>query len=310
MALLLLLLLASILYAAGEKGKPAIEDEEEKYTIYSNQNELIYDDNDRLQSNWLLFNQNEQCADFTRELWSARRDNGKRLVGGVEGEFAKKLFGKDINQESCQLACVERGSMKSLAHAVFPESVHNVDIKDLRSAQSWLFTECQRMELGMVSYHKEPIDVYWVDTSTQQPKKCGDLLYGEKHTLWQVTSLGHRFTGITRFSKEKVIDYTVSYNAIIVVNGPGPSQQDEVDFTDEIERTLDFEFRRSGTISRTFTELGFDKGRLPDDLWNSITAYYYNNRDNRAIEEWGGKSGKGVYVNWWEAPVYMIGMPW
>jgi hypothetical protein len=32
-------------------------------------------------------------------------------------------------------------------------------------------------------------------------------------------------------------------------------------------------------VKRTFTPLGFSKGRLPDDVFASMREFYYNNRD-------------------------------
>lgn len=65
------------------------------------------------------------------------------------------------------------------------------------------------------------------------------------------------------------------------------------------------EWHRAHRVTRTFTAYGFNKGRLPLDLWGSISAYYYNNRDNRILEEW---DSKGLYVNWWEVDVFFIPM--
>ncbi len=36
---------------------------------------------------------------------------------------------------------------------------------------------------------------------------------------------------------------------------------------------------------------------MPLEVFGSMRAYYYNNRDNMIREDWGGK---GLYVNWWE----------
>jgi hypothetical protein len=52
--------------------------------------------------------------------------------------------------------------------------------------------------------------------------------------------------------------------------------------------------------------VGFNRGRLPADLYGSISGYHYNNRDNRVPEEW---NDGGVIVNWWEAEVWMIHIP-
>jgi hypothetical protein len=67
------------------------------------------------------------------------------------------------------------------------------------------------------------------------------------------------------------------------------------------------EWNRANRVTRTFTGLGFAKGRMPTELWSSISSYYYNNREHKIIEEW---DSKGLYVNWWERDVYFIPMPW
>ena len=64
---------------------------------------------------------------------------------------------------------------------------------------------------------------------------------------------------------------------------------------------------RSQRITRTFTELGFNVGKVPEDLWASMISYYNNNADMYHREEW---ENKGVHVNWWEVDAHMIGMPW
>jgi len=38
-------------------------------------------------------------------------------------------------------------------------------------------------------------------------------------------------------------------------------------------------------MKRTFSPLGFAMGRLPDDLFASIGAYYYNNAIKAIFEE-------------------------
>jgi len=60
-------------------------------------------------------------------------------------------------------------------------------------------------------------------------------------------------------------------------------------------------------VPRTFSELGFKKGRLPDDIFASMGSFYYNNRHNKVREEW---TGKGVFVNWWETDCSFIQIPW
>jgi hypothetical protein len=74
-----------------------------------------------------------------------------------------------------------------------------------------------------------------------------------------------------------------------------------------VRNTFSAEWARAHRVQRTFTEFGFARGKVPMDLWGSISSYYYNNRNNKVLEEW---DSKGLYVNWWERDVYMIPMPW
>lgn len=74
-----------------------------------------------------------------------------------------------------------------------------------------------------------------------------------------------------------------------------------------VKHTFKMEWNRANRVARTFTPFGFSKGRMPTDLWASVSAYYYNNRNNRVLEEW---DSKGLYVNWWERDVFFIPMPW
>jgi hypothetical protein len=75
----------------------------------------------------------------------------------------------------------------------------------------------------------------------------------------------------------------------------------------QVRQTFDAEWDRAHLIKRTFTEFGFNRRKLPQDLWNSLQTYYYNNRDHAVREEW---ETKGLFVNWWEVDPYMIVMPW
>jgi hypothetical protein len=52
--------------------------------------------------------------------------------------------------------------------------------------------------------------------------------------------------------------------------------------TSQVKQTLRMEWDRAHRIQRTFTEFGFNKGKLPNDLWASISSYYYNNRSKLA----------------------------
>lgn len=63
----------------------------------------------------------------------------------------------------------------------------------------------------------------------------------------------------------------------------------------------------SSKVKRTFSPLGFKKGKLPPDVFALTSAFYYNNAQNVVREEW---KNKGVFVNWWETDVLFLQLPW
>lgn len=133
-----------------------------------------------------------------------------------------------------------------------------------------------------------------------------DLKHGEKHTAWQQTYLGHTFEIRDKVTDEVLKRVTVEHNAIIPIGSPKSSLMVR-DVRTQVKNTFRAEWERAHRVQRTFTDLGFNRGKLPKDLWGSISAYYYNNRMNKVLEEW---DSKGVFVNWWETDVYFIPMPW
>jgi len=149
----------------------------------------------------------------------------------------------------------------------------------------------------------------------------------EKHTSWQQSFLGHHFRVRDEVTNEILGDYVVEYNAINVVGISPPRLQHRDNIAQRVEqsfvahtyflpmlslmyhfhRRLQHEWDRSNRVKRTFTEVGFTKGKLPLDLYSSMSSYHYNNRFNRIYEEW---NTGGVVVNWWEANVFMTLMHW
>ena len=89
---------------------------------------------------------------------------------------------------------------------------------------------------------------------------------------------------------ELLVTTLIEYDGFQVIGDAGSyiSQQNN---TLRIHDTLRAEWERSRRIKRTFTEFGFSKARVPDDLWGSISSYYYNNRNSKVREEWEKKVG-------------------
>ena len=137
---------------------------------------------------------------------------------------------------------------------------------------------------------------------------------GEKNTIWQESFLGHTFEAVNSVTKEVLGTYLIEGDSYLSIgefkSGVDPTFKPAgyPNLQAAVQDTFDTEWHRSREVKRTFTELGFAKGRLPSDLYNSISTYYYNNRNNYALEEWG--ANKGIFVNWWEVDALVIIMPW
>lgn len=147
--------------------------------------------------------------------------------------------------------------------------------------------------------------IYWINNKGRRVK-VADLKRGERNTAWHNSFLGHRFEIVDSINGQVLSNVTVKYHSINPI-GSAPSALTKREVSKQVMNTFVAEWDRAHRVKRTFTEFGFDKGRLPHDLWGSISAYYYNNRHAKVIEEW---DSKGLYVNWWEADVFMIPMPW
>jgi hypothetical protein len=90
---------------------------------------------------------------------------------------------------------------------------------------------------------------------------------------------------------ELVGTYVMKFDSFFVIGNNFKPKVDR-NVTEQVADTFKNEYGRSLQVKRTFTELGFSIGKLPRDLWGSISAYYYNNQMNKIREEWDTK-GKG-----------------
>eukprot|EP01036_Dinobryon_divergens_P037626 gene37626-49268_t len=101
-------------------------------------------------------------------------------------------------------------------------------------------------------------------------------------------------------------EYRAQYNGFHPIGDAGSMVGKSVGNEEQgVKHLFQSEFIRSRRVKRTFTEFGFNKGRLPDDVWGSMQTYYYNNRFNYVREEYSD-----VSINWYEVPPLFLGMPW
>ena len=108
---------------------------------------------------------------------------------------------------------------------------------------------------------------------------------GERKTTFIDTFISHKFElydsqpNEDPLQNELLMSWTIPNHGIIgYKNYEFPNVPVE-SVERQVQQTLKNEWRRHEVVKRTFSPLAFDKGRLPDDLYASLGAYWYNNRD-------------------------------
>jgi len=268
--------------------------------LFSSISDLPLDDKGHLESQWLLFPIGK-CGDKILSSWNAN-DMAVRKVAYVSDDLAASLFGYDGHD--CSAVCLERGVPSSYIKYPLPEQIYHEGHDDL---VNWLNERCQALELGFVSYEENPLKVYWISPDGSR-YELATMEKGERHTFWTNTRLGHEFEIVDSVTQEVLGRYVAEYNAFYPIGDSGTFVGTEVGNEEAgVNGNFMSEFYRHDRVKRTFTELGFSKGRLPEDVWGSMQAYYYNNQNNACREEY---ENKGFTVNWYQVDPLFIGMPW
>ena len=292
------------------------------------------DESGNLKHNYLVY-PSGKCEEAVEAAWHEVAGE-MRTPMKVTGDLEDKFFSNPRSQQAmssgdgnCPMICLNMGMpstymFKSPEYLIYSGKRDSIKFKAYNNAADdyeksedfnapfsmtdWLNDACQRVESGWVNYHTDDILMNWIKfDGTKVP--LGVLERGEKKTIWQTTSLGHRFILEDKSTGEVLYDERILHEGFKVIGDSGTGVgKNNTDPTIEIKRTLDAEWDRAHRVKRTFTELGFAVGRVTDDLWASIVTYYNANEMNFHNEEWMKKGG--VHVNWWEVDAYMIGIPW
>ena len=278
---------------------------ESRIRVASTLSGLPYDENSHLASHLLVFPASGPCASLIENIVFAKNsDLYGHIPIALEGEAAATYF-KDIpttatSVTECPALCLERGVDSSLVAYPMPHKYYNPTTnEDHTSFVNFLSSlSCGRVEFGFINYFHKNLSLQWVDPSTQEHKPLYYLLQKEKNTRFIHTFIGHRFVAIDTDDESVVMDHTVEFNGVIGIQNH-INVHEVRDIRNAVEQTMGGEWRKHLQVKRTFSALGFDKGRLPDDIFGSMRSYYYNNRNppHRLMEEW---DSKGVYVNYWE----------
>jgi hypothetical protein len=167
------------------------------------------------------------------------------------------------------------------------------------------------------SSFSQPVAVYWVSETDGSKVFNAKLNPGERSTNFITSFIGHQFVvhdtqpNQDDYTQNQIVfEFTVLNNGVVGFGNHRQPMVPKESVAEEVRNTLVNEWNRHSKVKRTFSPLGFDKGRLPDDLYASLSSYYYNNRNppHLVLEEWGRH--KGVFVNYWEADVNFIQIPW
>ena len=285
--------------------------------------DLEWDAYGHLSKNYLFYSDTLSCANVIQEAWSVRTDFKNRDLMAMSQEFADEMewYINHIGNPAdvCKFVAVDLGVPRDKVAHVVPTKVTEINLTstprrdNINKLRVWLSDFVMRVEVGFLNWKPNVCEMYWInDQVGGQRVYLGDLERKEKATQWQTTTLGHRFEIVDKVTNESYGIFEAKYSQFVVL-GETPKEEymgydvNHEQIARDVKATFEQEWRRAHRVKRTFTSLGFNKARLPDDLWASITTYYYNNKKNCAHEEWGGK---GVFVNWWEVPSWMIGIPW
>jgi hypothetical protein len=326
--LLLFLVTNSVVHALAEGG--ATTTEESQYLdipwIDSIPDDLWYDENDKLATHYLVFPAPDEDDEKDCIPWSYKVPYGFQSIG-LSGRALEQVFGgveatatgtaaattdTTVSTDgACRAACLERGTDRSVAHAVLPyKHYHSETDGDFTL---WFKSKCHEVEVCFVNYHDRdhPIQSYWARHGAAGNKNSFaphmEIKYGEKNTRCFFSFIGHQFQ-IVDHRGILLDEFTIDFSLVKGFGESPPSgDMSERSVEAEVIRDLKNEWNKHNQVKRTFSTLGFAKGRLPDDVFATMAAFYYNNRFHKVREEW---AGKGVFVNWWETEVFFIQIPW
>mmetsp|Transcript_11460 Transcript_11460/g.24096 ORF Transcript_11460/g.24096 Transcript_11460/m.24096 type:complete len:521 (+) Transcript_11460:69-1631(+) len=287
--------------------------------VASSLSQFPYDENSHLSSHLYLFPGSGPCQSTIQERLSSL--SPEALYGhvpiAVVGEAAETFFhdrpipqdGSSPTYEDCPAVCIDRGIDASLVAHPMSYKYYDSSNPDHAGNNFLGSLSCGRVEFGFINYYHKPLSLQWVDPISGRRQHLYLLERLERNTKFIHTYVGHRFVAVdTENDDEVILDHVVEFNGIIgIKNHVNPHEKRDI--KKAVQNTMGGEWRKHLAVTRTFSALGFDKGRLPDDIFGSMRAFYYNNRNppHRLLEEW---DSKGVYVNYWETDCNFMQIPW
>mmetsp|Transcript_3610 Transcript_3610/g.5486 ORF Transcript_3610/g.5486 Transcript_3610/m.5486 type:complete len:510 (+) Transcript_3610:200-1729(+) len=280
--------------------------------VVSNLADLPFDENNHLSAHILAYPASGPCGALIEAKLHAPFLYGHDPVA-VEGEAAEALFGSRIPSEAsavsdCPAVCLDRGVDSYLVAYPLPEKYYNPEKDSHETFENFVASKsCGRVEFGFINYSGTDLALYWVNGANVETYMY-PFLQKERNTRFVTTFIGHKFVAKDPETGMVFLEHTVEFNGVMGI-GNHINYHRERDIRKEVKQTMSGEWTKHLQVKRTFSALGFDTGRLPNDIFGSMRAFYYNNRKppNRLLEEW---DSKGVYVNYWETDCNFIQIPW
>jgi len=206
--------------------------------------------------------------------WKNAAPEGRNKVL-VDEEEAKELFAS----EDVVAVCLWKGFPVEYVK----DSMNAAKVKD--NAKDFINEKCNLVEMGFISYFEdEVLTITWITPEGQLSNTVQFLHPGEKKTEWVYTRPMHKFqvkgkkfernyTAIVPsiFTVGEKPDYTTLGRTITEAHKVGRIRQ---------------ELSRVRIIKRVFTDVGFKKVKTPRNVWSEVLTYWYNNKANKAREEW------------------------
>jgi hypothetical protein len=286
--------------------------------VISSLDDLPFDENGHLALHILAYPASDPCAGLIEAALPTNEENMYLHTPiAVAGDADQALFGDiplpggeitDVTQ--CPAVCLVRGVDAPLVGYPLPEKYYNPERnEEHNSFPNFISSDsCGKVEFAFANYSPKALSMYWINSNGEKTYTY-DLERLEANTRFVGTYLGHRFTLEDPDTGELMLDHTIEFVGTVGVSNHKNYKDSSVSVHEEVHTQLNHMWDKHFEVKRTFTPLGFNKGRLPNDVFASMRAFYYNNRDypHRLQEEWSGGS---VFVNHWESDCNFIMIPW
>jgi hypothetical protein len=291
--------------------------------IVSSLSNLPFDENGHLATHVLAYPASGPCKTLIEAAIQELPDMYSHVPIAVDGEAAKILFGEKLppsavdgtdgtssaitNVAQCPAVCLERGVDSYLVGYPLPEKYYNPTENDEHTSFRDFVNSfsCGRVEVSFINYSPKVLNLYWVHPDGTRHFN-GEFDRMETNTQFITTYIGHRFIAVDPDAEDEVLmDYTIEFNGNMGVSNH-VNKHDEMDIREEVKSAMIDQWREHQRVTRTFSSLGFAKGRLPEDVFASMRAFYYNNRDppHRLLEEWDSKGMHTVQSSYDSAGIW------